>query len=76
MAAVSACWSRWYFSFLQIKFHLLALGSGTFLIDYFPVELRLTDFLLVGATVFVIALVASWLPSRKASKQQFALREE
>ena len=61
---------------LQMKFHLLALEGGTFLIDYFPVELRITDFLLVGATVFIIALLASWLPSRKAARQQFALREE
>ena len=61
---------------LQIKFHLLKLEGGSFLIEYFPVELRITDFLLVTATVFVIALLASWLPARKAAKQQFVIREE
>ncbi|MBL7743664.1 MAG: ABC transporter permease [Chitinophagaceae bacterium] len=61
---------------LQIKYHLIPLTGGSFLIDYFPVQLRLTDFLLVGATVFIIALIASWLPSRKAVNQDFSLRSE
>jgi lipoprotein-releasing system permease protein len=60
---------------LQINFKLVPL-QGSFLIDYFPVKLNLTDFLLVGSTVLVIAFIASWLPSRKAAKQQFALRNE
>lgn len=61
---------------LQIKFHLIPLSGGSFLIDYFPVKLRLMDFLLVGATVFVIALLAAWLPSKKAAGQEFVLRSE
>jgi lipoprotein-releasing system permease protein len=61
---------------LQIKYHLIPLQGGSFLIDYFPVKLRLADFLLVGATVFVIAFIASWLPSRKAVSQDFSLRSE
>ena len=61
---------------LQINFHLIPLQGGSFLIDYFPVQLRLADFLLVGATVLVIAVVASWLPSRKAGAQDFSLRSE
>ncbi|WP_276500019.1 FtsX-like permease family protein [Terrimonas pollutisoli] len=61
---------------LQIKFHLIPLQGGSFLIDYFPVKLRLMDFILVTVTVFVIALIASWLPSRKAASQEFSLRSE
>ena len=61
---------------LQINFHLIPLEGGSFLIDYFPVKLRIIDFLLVGATVFVIAILASWLPSRKAASQEFSLRSE
>ena len=61
---------------LQIKFHLIPLTGGSFLIDYFPVKLRAMDFLLVGATVFIIALIASWLPSRKAVVREFSLRSE
>lgn len=64
------------FSILQINYHLIPLEGGSFLIDYFPVKLRLLDFLLVGATVFVIALIAAWIPSRKAVRQEFSLRSE
>lgn len=63
-------------AWLQIRFHLIPLQGGSFLIDYYPVKLRVIDFLLVGATVFIIALIASWLPSRKAANQQFSLRSE
>ncbi len=61
---------------LQIKFHLIPLTGGSFLINYFPVKLNAMDFLLVGATVFIIALIASWMPSRKAAAQEFSLRSE
>ena len=61
---------------LQIKYHLIPLQGGSFLIDYFPVKLQPGNFLLVGATVFVIALIASWLPSRRVLNQEFSLRSE
>lgn len=63
-------------AWLQIKYHLIPLTGGSFLINYFPVKLRLMDFLLVGGTVFVIALLASWIPARKAARQEFSLRSE
>ncbi|MDQ3842715.1 MAG: FtsX-like permease family protein [Bacteroidota bacterium] len=61
---------------LQIHYKLIPLQGGSFLIDYFPVQLNVGDFLLVGATILVIALLASWIPARKAANQQFLLREE
>ena len=61
---------------LQINFHLIPLQGGSFLIDYFPVKMRAADFLLVAATVFVIALIASWIPARKAARHEFPLRSE
>jgi lipoprotein-releasing system permease protein len=61
---------------LQTRYHLIPLQGGSFLIDYFPVKLQPTNFLLVGATVLVIALIASWLPSRKILNQEFSLRSE
>lgn len=61
---------------LQLKFHLIPLQGGSFLIDYFPVSLHLADFVLVGVTVVVIAFIASWIPARKAAQQQFMLRNE
>ena len=63
-------------AWLQMQYHLIPLAGGSFLISYFPVKLRLMDFVLVGTTVFVIALIASWLPSRKAAAQEFSLRSE
>jgi len=60
--------------FIQIKFKLIKLGGGTFIIDYYPVKMVATDFLLVVATVLIIALLAAWIPSRKASLQQFSLK--
>ena len=61
---------------VQINLKIIPLQGGSFLIDYFPVKLSLTDFLLVGVTVLCIALIASWIPARKAAMQQHALREE
>jgi lipoprotein-releasing system permease protein len=61
---------------LQIKYHFIPLTGGSFLINYFPVKLKLMDFVQVGATVFVIALMASWMPSRRAAAQEFSLRSE
>ncbi|HVZ56873.1 MAG TPA: FtsX-like permease family protein [Chitinophagaceae bacterium] len=63
-------------SYLQIRYKLIPLAGGTFLIDYFPVKLKWSDFLLVGSTVLVIALLASWLPARKAAAGQLSLRAE
>lgn len=62
--------------YLQINFKLIEIGGGSFLIDYFPVEVRLKDFILIGATVFVIAVLASWFPARKAATLEFSLRSE
>ena len=58
----------------QIKFHFIKLEGGTFIIDYYPVKLFLSDFLLVTATVFVVSLLAAWIPSRKAAKQFYSLK--
>ncbi len=60
--------------FLQMKFKLIKIGGGSFLIDYFPVKLITTDFLLVTATAVLIAFIASWFPAQKAAGQSFELR--
>ena len=61
---------------LQVKYKLIELQGSTFMIDHFPVKMVVSDFILVGFTVLIIALIASWIPARKAALQQFALREE
>jgi lipoprotein-releasing system permease protein len=60
----------------QIYFKLIPLQGGSFLIDYFPVKLNPADFVLVIITVIIIALIASYIPARKAANQQFMLRSE
>jgi len=62
--------------FLQTRYKLVPLQGNTFMIDYFPVRMVPGDFLLVGVTVLVIALIAALIPARKAARQQFILREE
>ncbi len=60
--------------FIQVKFHLIKLQGGSFLIDYFPVKLQATDFMLVISTVAFISFLASWFPARKAANQLIELR--
>ncbi len=64
--AILLCW-------MQVRFKMVPL-QGNFLIDYYPVKLVGTDFLLVGTTIFIVVLLASWIPARKAALQPFELK--
>jgi lipoprotein-releasing system permease protein len=60
---------------LQLKFKIITLGGGgSFIIDYYPVKLMATDYVLVVATIAVIALLAAWIPAKKASQQLLLLK--
>ncbi len=59
---------------LQQQFKFIKLSGGSFLIDYFPVQLLMPDFMLVAGTALGIAFLASWFPSYKASRQPLELR--
>jgi lipoprotein-releasing system permease protein len=60
---------------LQLKFKIITLGgAGSFIIDYYPVKLMATDYVLVVATITVIALLAAWIPAKKASQQLMSLK--
>jgi lipoprotein-releasing system permease protein len=65
--AIIICWA-------QVQFKLIAIEGGTFLIDYYPVKMIPSDFLLVIITVTLVALIASWFPSRKAALQPIELK--
>jgi len=67
LLAVLLCW-------LQVTFKLVPLQGGSFLIDHYPVKLVVTDFLLVLSTILFVALLASWIPSRKAAMEPIDLR--
>ena len=59
---------------LQLKYKLIKLQGNSFLIDYFPVKLVVTDILLVIISSSLIAFTASWFPAKKASQQLFDLK--
>lgn len=52
---------------LQQIFHIVKLGGpdSNYLIPYYPVQMKVTDFLIVLVTVLVISLLTSLLPARK-----------
>ncbi|HXH20083.1 MAG TPA: ABC transporter permease [Chitinophagales bacterium] len=62
---------------IQIYFKVIKLeGSGTFVIDAYPVEMQAQDFLLVAATVVAIAFATSWLPAQRAASRSAVIIHE
>lgn len=61
---------------LQQKFALLKLQGESFLIEAYPVSMRLGDFVLVFVTVSIIAILASVFPANRAAEQSQLLQEE
>lgn len=66
LLALLICWA-------QQKFALVKLEGGSFVINQYPVKIMLPDFLLVSATVILVAFLASWLPARKAAASRMDL---
>lgn len=60
--------------FLQMQFHFLKLPGGSFLINYFPVKLIATDFIIVAGTATLISFLAAWFPSYKAAGEKISLK--
>lgn len=57
---------------LQQTFHIVKLGGANYLIPYYPVQMKITDFLFVLITVLVISILTSIIPAynlKKASSQ-------
>lgn len=62
---------------LQQQYGLVQLsGSGEFIINAYPVEMRLGDFLVVILTVLGIGTSAAWIPAQKASTIENVQRKE
>ena len=59
-ASIFICWA-------QTTFGLLQLESSV--IDFYPVELNLLDFVNVSIIVIIIGLIASWYPVRILTKK-------
>lgn len=62
------------FCLLQQRFGLIELEGESFLVKYYPVTMKLWDFVLVSVTIVVIGLAASWYPARRAGRQGIELK--
>lgn len=61
--------------FLQDRFGLIELsGSGSFVIDAYPVKMSPLDFLYVFLTVCGIGLIAAWYPARRLIKEKINVK--
>ena len=61
--------------FLQQQYGLIQLsGSGSFVIDAYPVKMSPLDFLYVFTTVCCIGLLAAWYPARRLIREEINLR--
>jgi len=58
----------------QQHFHWVKLGGQSFIIDYYPVAVRFADLLVVVSIVVCIAIIAAWLPAKRATMSYFSLR--
>jgi lipoprotein-releasing system permease protein len=56
------------FCILQQRYGLIGMGGKTMVIDAYPVELRITDFILVFFTVGIISVIASGISARLSIK--------
>jgi lipoprotein-releasing system permease protein len=61
--------------FLKRQFGLIGFPDG-FVVDAYPIELRIFDFIIVGFTVLGIGLIASILPAKRGAMISAFVREE
>lgn len=61
--------------FVQIKYKLIKLGTeGNYLLEGYPVKVQWGDFIGIALLVLCVGVMASWLPSYKASKKAISLK--
>ena len=56
--------------FIQQTFHVVKLGNGdgNYLISYYPVNMRFTDFVWIGLTILAISIITAAIPARALKK--------
>lgn len=57
---------------LQKEFGLLSMGQG-YIVEYYPVELRLTDIIQVIVTILVVGVSISWLAVRRLKVDKLSM---
>ncbi len=61
--------------FMQKNYGIIGIPEG-FLVDAYPVRLKLFDFVVVSITVLIIGILASILPASKASRSELILKSQ
>lgn len=56
---------------LQQAYGFISMGSGSFVVNAYPVVMKIADVFLVSVTVLVIGLLASWYPAKFLSRKLF-----
>jgi lipoprotein-releasing system permease protein len=62
------CWLQLHFGLIKLQ------GSGSFVIDAYPVKMQALDFFYVFCTVFIIGFFAAWYPTKKVVKRQLSMK--
>jgi lipoprotein-releasing system permease protein len=63
---------------LQQKYGLISIGNGDggFIIQYYPVKIKISDILIILSTVGIIGLLSAIIPSRKINEKFINLNEK
>ncbi len=69
--AVSGMLAAWLLSWLQERFGLISLGMQTGIIEAYPIERQLSDFIYTTLLVIIITLLATLRPAQLATKTGF-----
>ena len=56
------CLGQQYFHFIELP--------GAFIIDSFPVHIKLADYPAIIATVILVGIMAAWFPARRAMRSE------
>lgn len=60
---------------LQMKFHFLKLTNGddsSFVIDYYPVELKVADAVVTIVIIVTVSLLAAYFPAKRAGENEMS----
>lgn len=60
---IFVCWLQSTFGFLKLQ------GTGSFIIENYPVKMEFPDFIYVLATVLIIGFIAAWYPVKYITRK-------
>ncbi len=60
---------------IQQVFHVVKLGgtNGNYIIQYYPVQIRITDMILVLITIIFISVITSFIPANQLKRQNIRI---